>query len=228
VNEHSLTGLQQTQVLSRANIRSILPLGMAKVSQEHLDARRRQILEGARRCFVRNGFHASSMQHVLAEVGLSPGAVYRYFRGKDEIVAAIATQAIGQVLEAVSTAAAADPPPPIEDVIAGAAEALLRLDEEHGNARLALQVWGEATRSPVIAEAFTEAYREIREQYAALLRAYEDDESPDGASDAGAKALTAILPGYILQHVLLGDITPEDIREGLRAVLSADGRARAA
>jgi TetR/AcrR family transcriptional regulator, transcriptional repressor of aconitase len=198
---------------------------MAKVSQEHLDARRRQILDGARRCFVRNGFHASSMQDVLAEVGLSPGAVYRYFRGKDEIVAAIATEAIGQVVEAVSTAAATDPPPPIEDVIAGAAEALRRLDDEHGNARLALQVWGEATRSPVIAQAFSEAYREIRERYAALLRAYQGG---DGDTAAAAKLLTAILPGYILQHVLLGDITPEDIRQGLRELLSLNRPAPAA
>jgi AcrR family transcriptional regulator len=192
---------------------------MAKVSQEHLDARRRQILDGARRCFVRNGFHASSMQDVLAEVGLSPGAVYRYFSGKDEIVAAIATDAIGQLTEAFARAATAEPPPPIEDVVAGVAEAIRRLDEEHGNARLALQVWGEATRSPVIAQAFADAYRQIRERYATLVRAYRGDDAP---TDTVAKLLAAILPGYILQHVLLGDVEPEDIREGLRALRSAE------
>ncbi|MGW9069182.1 helix-turn-helix domain-containing protein, partial [Streptomyces yangpuensis] len=54
---------------------------MARVSQAHLDARRRQILDGATRCFTRNGFHATSMQDVLKEVDLSAGAVYRYFSG---------------------------------------------------------------------------------------------------------------------------------------------------
>lgn len=63
---------------------------MARVSQEHLDARRRQILDGAARCFARDGFHATSMQDVLKEVGLSAGAVYRYFTGKEDLIAAIA------------------------------------------------------------------------------------------------------------------------------------------
>ena len=48
---------------------------MARVSQEHLDARRRQILEGAARCFARDGFHSTTMQDILRETGLSAGAV---------------------------------------------------------------------------------------------------------------------------------------------------------
>ena len=54
---------------------------MPKVSDAHRAARRRQILDAARRRFVRNGFHATSMQDIFAEAGLSAGAVYRYFPG---------------------------------------------------------------------------------------------------------------------------------------------------
>ncbi|MBW8820389.1 MAG: helix-turn-helix transcriptional regulator, partial [Streptomyces sp.] len=67
---------------------------MARVSQAHLDARRRQILDGAAVCFARNGFHATSMQDVLKEADLSAGAVYRYFSGKEELIGAI----VGEVL----------------------------------------------------------------------------------------------------------------------------------
>ena len=63
---------------------------MPRVSEAHLAARRQQILDAARVCFTRNGFHATSMQDVIAEAGLSVGAVYRYFRSKEELVAAIA------------------------------------------------------------------------------------------------------------------------------------------
>ena len=57
---------------------------MPRVSDEHLAARRQQILDAARACFLRNGFHATSMQDVIGEAGLSVGAVYRYFKSKNE------------------------------------------------------------------------------------------------------------------------------------------------
>ena len=60
---------------------------MPRVTQEHLDARRRQILDAARRRFIKNGFHATSMQDVLTEADLSAGAVYRYFASKSDLYA---------------------------------------------------------------------------------------------------------------------------------------------
>src|SRR3569833_792948 len=64
---------------------------MPRVSDDHLERRRQQILDAARRCFLRKGFHLTSMQDVFAESGLSAGAVYRYFKSKNEIITAIAT-----------------------------------------------------------------------------------------------------------------------------------------
>src|SRR5918996_3551850 len=124
---------------------------MPRVSQAHLDARRRQILDAARRCFVRNGFHATSMQDVLGEANLSSGAVYRYFGSKDEIIAAIAAEAVAEVAGALDSAFDADDPPPLDEVLGAAFLAIRRVDADQGMARLALQVWSEAVRSPVLA-----------------------------------------------------------------------------
>jgi Bacterial regulatory proteins, tetR family len=41
-----------------------------KVSEEYRDARRSQILDAAKRCFLRDGFHETSMQDLFTEVGL--------------------------------------------------------------------------------------------------------------------------------------------------------------
>ena len=65
---------------------------MPKVTQQYRDARRDQILGAARRCFLRDGFHSTSMQDLFAEAGLSAGAVYRYFASKDEVIVAIAEE----------------------------------------------------------------------------------------------------------------------------------------
>ena len=48
--------------------------------------RRQRILEAAERAFVRHGFHATTMQHVADEVGMSAGNLYRYFPSKEAIV----------------------------------------------------------------------------------------------------------------------------------------------
>src|SRR5215212_6087280 len=68
---------------------------MPKVTEEHVEARRRQILSAALRCFARQGFHRTTMQDIFREADLSPGAVYSYFKSKDELVAAIIGATMG-------------------------------------------------------------------------------------------------------------------------------------
>ena len=72
---------------------------MPRVSQQYRDARRREILEAAGRCFAENGFHSTSMQDFFEASGLSAGLVYRYFRSKDELITALAGEAL-QLLRA--------------------------------------------------------------------------------------------------------------------------------
>jgi len=71
---------------------------MPKVTVEHLNARRAQIMEAARVCFGRRGFARSTIQDICKEAGLSPGAIYRYFKSKDDIVFAIGDESREMVL----------------------------------------------------------------------------------------------------------------------------------
>lgn len=48
-------------------------------------AKRRQILEGARRVFLERGFEAASMNDITRAAGVSKGTIYAYFSGKDEL-----------------------------------------------------------------------------------------------------------------------------------------------
>lgn len=56
------------------------------------DERRAHILDAARTCFSRAGFHRTSMQEICAEAKMSPGGLYRYFASKDAIIEAIAEE----------------------------------------------------------------------------------------------------------------------------------------
>ncbi|MFH0730196.1 MAG: TetR/AcrR family transcriptional regulator [Pseudomonadota bacterium] len=62
------------------------------------ESRQRQILNAAAACFVRRGFHQSTMQEICREANLSPGSIYRYYRGKEEIIAVLVEESCADFL----------------------------------------------------------------------------------------------------------------------------------
>lgn len=52
------------------------------MSEEHLEARREQILEGARRAFARHGYEGATVARLEEETGLSRGAIFNYYGDK--------------------------------------------------------------------------------------------------------------------------------------------------
>ncbi len=62
---------------------------MSKVTPEQFKCRRDLILAAATRVFARSGCAQATMQDVAAEAGLSVGAIYRYYPGKEQLVRAV-------------------------------------------------------------------------------------------------------------------------------------------
>ncbi|MDQ3116659.1 MAG: TetR/AcrR family transcriptional regulator [Verrucomicrobiota bacterium] len=62
-----------------------------KLSAPPLD-RRRQILEASMVCFAKKGFHQATMHDISAEAGISVGLIYRYFKNKEQVIAALAAE----------------------------------------------------------------------------------------------------------------------------------------
>jgi TetR/AcrR family transcriptional repressor of uid operon len=54
--------------------------------------RQQQILDAAKSCFVKHGFHATSMRQILEASGISSGGAYNYFASKDDIVLGLVAQ----------------------------------------------------------------------------------------------------------------------------------------
>jgi AcrR family transcriptional regulator len=53
------------------------------------DEKARQILDGARRIFLRDGFDGASMNDIVRAAGVSKGTLYVYFPSKEELFAAL-------------------------------------------------------------------------------------------------------------------------------------------
>jgi AcrR family transcriptional regulator len=61
-----------------------------KVSEEHKNRRREQIIDGARRCFARHGYEGATVARLEDEIGLSRGAIFNYFPNKEALFVAVA------------------------------------------------------------------------------------------------------------------------------------------
>ncbi|MET7418428.1 TetR/AcrR family transcriptional regulator [Dactylosporangium sp. NPDC005555] len=196
---------------------------MPRVSEAHLAARREQIIDAATRCFLRNGFHQTSMQDVIKEAGLSVGAFYRYFDSKSALIKAIAGEKIGIVQATADHLLRQDPAPPVLVVI----DDLLRQIDinltDDGTVRIAVQVWGEAVHDPEFAALISEIYGRIRGNAVALARRAQEngqlaadvDPVPIGA------AIFGLIQGYILQRVLIGEVDRESYVSGIGTLMGA-------
>ena len=109
--------------------------------------RHARILDAAERCFVRSGFHRTTMHDVAAEAGMSPGNLYRYFASKEAMVVGLAERDRARVGEDFSAFTGS------EDFL----ETFARIARKHfaeeprERAILCLEIWAEATRNRTFA-----------------------------------------------------------------------------
>ncbi|MGH3845816.1 MAG: TetR/AcrR family transcriptional regulator [Pseudonocardiaceae bacterium] len=193
---------------------------MPPVSQRYRDARRRQVVDAARRCFARKGFEASSMQEICTQAGLSAGAIYGYFPSKDHLIAAIVDEVLAEITTGLETLEHHDPPV-LHKAVAHLFAVLDR--PEHGGelARLAVQVWAEAAGNPALRNRLAAHYRDLQTRFTLLVQHCQRAGTldPDLAPGDLAQVLTALGPAFLSQRALLDDaVTAEAFTNGLRAL----------
>ena len=202
---------------------------MPKVSEAHRVARREQIIDAAMTRFVVNGFQATGMAEVIATAGLSAGAVYRYFKSKDDLIEAIADRVLGQVAARFDEVLAEDPDLGPADAVRLAVETL----EEIASAgpvdvsRVAVQAWAEALRSERVAVVAADAYTTIRGYFIEVCRRAQGNgllPADADPKDLGS-ALYSFAAGYVLQRNLLGDVRADTYAAAVRVLLGGSGDA---
>jgi AcrR family transcriptional regulator len=191
---------------------------MPKVSQEHMDSRRRQILAAANRCFARVGFHNATMQDVIKEVGLSAGAIYNYFSSKEDIIIAIANERHAreaEICRAVETEADA-----FAAITHLAREFFDHLSDagQHAERRVSVQLWAEALNDKRLLKVNREGSAEpLRVLIGLIERLKASGEiSHEISSDALARVMVALFQGLVLQKCREKDL---DIQPYVQAVL---------
>jgi len=205
---------------------------MPKVTDAHIEARRQQILDAARTCFARQGFHQTSVHAICEEAGLSAGAVYGYFPSKDHIIAATCLDCQQGIL-ALIEAARSQGGSPLET---------LNFIVDHGLSMLSgesfrefgvmhVQLWSEAMRSDEIKNALLASTIDtLGQAFADLFKVAQEQGLVDTSLDSQALATTLMgtFHGLVLHKSLDPEINIAACGDAMRAMYRGLFRSTAA
>ena len=196
---------------------------MPRVSAAHEQEIRDRILAAALRVFSEKGYHNATIADVVRESGLSVGAIYTYFTGKDELIRLscdqIATRGLDQLAERLAPATSTAERMAI--AIRLYVEAIDEYEGAPGQITL-LQAWAEADREPVVREMLS-ARRErlVGAGRYILAQGVATGELPSWLDvDAVTRGFLALLDGLLLQRIEAGSgYRPADLERRAGAIL---------
>ena len=204
---------------------------MPRVTAAHEQEVRDRIVAAALRVFGERGFHGATIGDVVRESGLSVGAIYTYFKGKDDLFLATCDLAAGRGLGELAARLPAGRTVAERLAIAvgfyfDTAEGDLR--DGPGNADFLVQAWAQAEAEP----AAREMLQRRREQLVMAGQFLLEEGIARGElprwMDTGlvSRAYMALLDGYLLIRAELGDgfsrdAAEREAREVLTLVLAA-------
>ena len=175
----------------------------ARVRQRN-EARRLDILRAAARVFRRRGIAAAGMREIADEAGLSPGNLYHYFSGKDEILLFCQERTLDR-LQAAVAAARGTPAERLQAVLRAHVHCML--DELEGaTAHLDVEALPKKLRAAMI---------EKRDAYERAVRAIVAEAMPRGDAALVTRAMLGALNWTARWYRPEGAQDPDEIAETL-------------
>lgn len=179
---------------------------MPKVSAEHRAARHAEIVDAALRVLMRKGYSRATMADIIAESGLSAGAIYGYFSGKQDLVRAVGEHTLGKRVAEIEALASDHVPSPSEVM-----QTVLTGIRNETFAPVIVQLWGEAATDPLLKENLQGVFGRLRETIATAVirwgRAHPDRVRGDINEWAAnvAPVLASLGPGFMLFSTMLDE-----------------------
>jgi TetR/AcrR family transcriptional regulator, transcriptional repressor of aconitase len=183
---------------------------MPRITDERREARREQVLEAARACLQEHGLEAVSMEMIIARSGLSTGAVYGYFKGKDQLISAVVAEGTAAMAENLAPVLTNPKPPPPAEFVEQLLRAVLGFgqDKEMDIDRLyvSLHGWSHSQSDPELKESMRVSYAGLRQLLTDVVRRWQASGTVDATIDPEgmAELLTSITLGFVAQRALAG------------------------
>lgn len=185
---------------------------MPKVSDEYREAKRDEIVHAAMRAFHRKGFHRASMADIIAESGLSAGAIYGHFDSKADIILAVSQKVIGERMGELETLAATVPMPPPASLVRVVMSGMLK---DLGRPAMIVQLWGQGVTESAVLAMTVQVMGQLRRACADYISLWHQREhgrtraEADAIGDSQAALFLAAAQGFIVQAALFDDFDRE-------------------
>jgi AcrR family transcriptional regulator len=183
---------------------------MPRITDERREARRVQVLEAARACLEEHGLEAVSMEMIIARSGLSTGAVYGYFKGKDQIINAAVTEGAAALADDLVPILTNPAPPPLPELVEQVLRAVVGFGRhKKGDIdRLAVSIhgWSHSQSDPELKVATRASYSGLRRLFLDVVKRGQAAGTFDATADPEgvAELLTSITLGFVAQRALAG------------------------
>ena len=167
---------------------------MPKISAQASRERRANIMNAARRCFVRSGIHIS-VDDICAEAGVSKGALYGYFPSKEAVIQAIADEHVSDLSRVRESKSAGE-------LIAALLE---RLGDSRTSGRLELEAWAYSLKNEKLRNRLFENATELRSSITQALENIGKDRIYGASSIAEAALLIETVAMGLVARAALGE-----------------------
>jgi AcrR family transcriptional regulator len=167
----------------------------------HSEATRARILQAAQEAFAEHGYDATGMDEICRRAGVSKGAVYHHFAGKQAVLLALLNQWLAglDAQMAAARSAAGQAPSQLLAMAAAAGPAMALAGEQVG---LFLEFWAKAVRDPTVRAAVVEPYHRYQQLFADLVAAgVRDGSLAPTDPQVAARALVGLAMGLLLQQL---------------------------
>ncbi|MCW2830403.1 MAG: hypothetical protein JWP31_1095 [Aeromicrobium sp.] len=195
---------------------------MPRVTDAHRRARRDEIARAAVRCMRRHGFSGTTMADIIAESGLSAGAIYANFENKAALVRHVASHVItGRAASVERLMAASDSPPSPGQVIT---HVLIELVRDDTPFELIVQFWGESAVDPEMKTMVRSVMTDLERVFADAITPWLADHVPAQDLSTRTRALTpvmlAVCQGFMVRASLSGDLEPAAYVAAVQALVA--------
>lgn len=180
---------------------------MVGIRQERQQRTRESLLDAAAHVFARRGYSGASMPEIAREAGVSTGAIYSNFSGKQELFLAmmVSVAQAGADARARSVANLDDREQLIEEMVGAW---IGTVDEGSEMVLLLAEFWLYALRNPPLGEVVAGFLAQVRASIATTLLDTGEVEDPVQAQRL-ASAVQAVAYGFAMQHLADPEATPK-------------------